>query len=189
MRLLIIPILALFLLSCEKEEQPVITEPPAAELKPSLSCGTSWTLDCLDSYWDVRKSPQANVTIVPNGYNGHNSLLLYNPHDPFKVNPPSLGIETFIKNIKKDAPYRISFYAKIKGYPDYVSNPGLAAYIYEGNDWYDEMYYGSKGGEFHNKDWSKYSFTIIGKEAPTVNFELYSTYDSTWISDLKIEAL
>jgi len=190
MRAFIIPILALFLFSCEKEDQQVIADPPVQELKPVINCGTSWCTGCLDTYWTINKSNQAMLTVIPNGYNGKNSLLLYNPHGPYELNPQPLRLNSFIKNVKKDAPYKISFYAKIKGYPDYANNPSLAAYVFFGNsDWYNEMYYGSTKGELHDKDWSQYSFTIIGKDKPTLNFELYSLYDSTWISDLKIEEM
>ncbi|MFC5271089.1 carbohydrate binding domain-containing protein [Adhaeribacter terreus] len=190
-RSLLIPFLALCLFSCEKEEpRPVVEEPaPVVELKSSISCGDSWSATCLDANWDVSKTSAASLTVEQDGYNGKNSLYFSNPHDPNEVNPQPLRINTYIKNIKKDTPYKISFYAKIKGYPDMRSNPSLAAYVFTKDAWYGEMYYGSEGGEYHTKDWSKYSFTIIGKDEPTVNFELYSLYDNTWISDLKIEAM
>ncbi|MBK0403172.1 hypothetical protein I5M27_09260 [Adhaeribacter sp. BT258] len=189
-RYLIISLFAFALFSCEKEEEkPVEEEPPVIELKSSINCGDSWSVGCLDANWDVSKTSAASLTVLPSGYNGKNSLLLYNPHDSTAVNPQPLRLNTYIKNIKKDTPYKISFYAKIKGYPDMKSNPSLAAYVFLKDDWYSEMYYGSKGGKYLDEDWSKHSFTIIGKEAPTVNFELYSLYDSTWISDLKIEAM
>jgi hypothetical protein len=181
MRALILPILALFIFL--RKEDPQV----AAEPEPLINCGTSWATDCLDTYWTINKSNQATLTVLPNGYNGRNSLLLYNPHGPNELNPQPLRLNSFIKNVKKDAPYKVSFYARIKGYPDYANAPSLAAYVFDDNDWYNEMYYGSPKGQYHDKDWSQYSFTIIGKDKPTLNFELYSLYDSTWISDLKIE--
>ena len=188
-RYLLISLFTLALFSCKKEDEKPAEEAPAIVLKPVLSCGDSWSVSCLDANWDISKSPAARLTVLPAGYNGKNSLLLYNPHDSLAVNPQPLRLNTYLKNIKKDTPYKISFYAKIKGYPDRNNNPSLAAYVFSKDDWYGEMYYGSKGGAYFNEDWSKHSFTIIGKDAPTLNFELYSLYDSTWISDLKIEAM
>ena len=186
MRIFVMLLLVVAISGCKKEDKPAVE--PAIEV-PVINCGTSWTSECLEKNWVTHKNAPANVTIVPTGYNGHNSLLLTNPHDPNVPNPPLVRLETFIKNIKKDVPYKISFYSKIKGYPDNVNSPDLAAYVYTDGDWYGEMYYGSPGTVYHDKDWSNHSFIITGKELPTLNFELYSAYDSTWISDLKIEAL
>jgi hypothetical protein len=48
------------------------------------------------------------------------------------------------------------------------------------------MEYSSPGGIYHEKDWSEHSFIIIGEDEPTLEFRIF---DSTWISQLKIQEL
>ncbi len=178
--LLLVTCIAIF--SCKKKSQPI----PVVTL-PEIFCGDSIAADCLNDKWLITKPATASYSILPNYYLGKNCLLLVNPHPSTQANPPSITLTSVIKNIKKNTSYQISCDAKIKGYPDYLNNPSFAFYAYTNANWYGEHYYLSSPAIYHSSDWSTHSYIFISGEEPTISFQLFSLYDSVWISNLKIQ--
>lgn len=168
--------------SCVKKSRPqtVVT-------LPEIYCGDSITTDCLNDKWLVTKPSTASYSVLPNYYLGKNCLLLVNPHPSTQPNPPSITFTSVIKNIKKNTSYRISCDAKINGYPDFLNTPSFAFYAYSNSNWYGEHYYVTSPAVYHSSDWSNHSYIFISGEESTINFQLYSLYDSVWISNLKIQ--
>lgn len=155
----------------------------------SILCGDSFTLDCLDQNWTIQKSATASYSILPNFYKGKNCLFLFNPHASTQANPPSIIFNTIIKNIKPNTPYQISCDVKIEGYPDYLNNPAFAFYAYTNDKWYGEHYYGSAPGVWESSPWSEHSYSFISGSETALKFQLYSLYDSLWITNLRIKEL
>jgi hypothetical protein len=173
-------LLLFFVSSCKKA--PTTENTPVVE----LLCGDSISMSCLSDKWTISEPATASYTVLPNAYNGKNCLLLVNPHDSSVANPPGVILGTVIKNIKKNTSYKISCDAKIKGFPDFVSNPSFLFYAYANPKFYGEHYYWSTPGVYHYSDWSNHSYIFISGEETTLNFQMISLYDSTWVSNLKI---
>jgi len=178
--LLMLGLLFLCLNSCKDS-----MEAPLLDL-PIMECGTNWTQECLETKWITSIPTESSIQILPDCNAGNECLLLVNPHDPNESNPEPVILNTIISNIKKDVAYRVNCTAKIKGYPDFITNPSFVYYAFSNDNWYGELYYVSDGGVYHEKDWTEHSYTFIGGEEKTLEFELYSIYDSLWISKLEI---
>ncbi len=156
---------------------------------PEIFCGDSITIDCLNTNWAVQKPSTASYSILPNYYLGKNCLLLVNSHGSTQVNPPSIQFNSVINNIKRTTSYRISCDVKIKGYPDFANNPSFAFYAFTSSNWYGQHYFNSSPGAYEISDWSNHSYIFISGEETSLQFQLYSLYDSTWISNLAITEL
>ena len=183
------PLLFVFMIAACSKRSGSDVEPQPADPLPQIFCDNTITQNCIDDKWTVSTPSTAYYQILPNYYNGQNCLLLVNPHPGTRVNPPPIMFSSFIKNIKKNTPYRISCDVKIKGYPDFVNNPAFAFYAYVQGHWYGEHYYSSAPGIYHVSDWSRHSYQFISGEESTLSFQFYSLYDSTWISNFRIEEL
>lgn len=155
--------------------------------KPIIECGANWTQDCFNSRWTFSIPDSSSIQILSDCYMGESCLLLLNPHDPNEVNPTPIILKTIISNIKKDSGYRVNCVAKFKGYPDVLSNPAFAYYAFSNDAWYGELYYWSEKKMYHEKDWTEHTYSFIGGEEKALEFELYSVYDSVWISRIEIE--
>lgn len=154
-----------------------------------LNCGSDWQQSCLNDHWQIDAPSTTDYELIPDLYQGQDGIFITNEHSPVAVNPPPILFNTTIKNIKENASYRVSCNAKIKGYPDFVNNPGFTFYAYTTDNWYGQMYYNSPGGAYHDKDWDEFSYLFIGGPESTIHFQLYSLYDSLWVTDLKIEEI
>ena len=164
------------------------TADPAFNI-PFIECGDNWTSECLDAKWDIFLPTNSTIQTLTECREGENCLLLVNPHNPLERNPDFIILKTILKNIEVGSAYRVSCTTKIKGYPDYLNNPGLAFYAFSNNNWYGEYYLFSTGGIYYEKDWTNVSYSFVGGPERTLEFELSSTYDSVWISNLRIKKL